>query len=102
MNGTNIYLNNIAYDAKTMNTPSQQFTYSPADKTIRLNSNKNKCIDLHSMDNNTPLQIWDCNGTAAQQFTIDKKSELDSTKFMNSTVDIAKQGVKLIGSIFGF
>ncbi|KAF9048752.1 G-X-X-X-Q-X-W domain-containing protein [Panaeolus papilionaceus] len=53
---------------------------------IHPNGNTSKCLDVRdaSFQNGTPVQIYDCNGTPAQRWTVNKgstKVRLDGTDF---------------------
>lgn len=65
--------------------PNQIWFFDPVSDAIRLAADPSKCIDVKSSNtaNGTPIQLHDCNGTAAQQWTIFNgylKSGLDDTK----------------------
>jgi hypothetical protein len=61
---------NIGYNVTFC--PSGAFPPDPAPTTLHPNGNKKKCLDVRGnvLKNGTAVQIYDCNGTGAQQWRI--------------------------------
>ncbi len=67
--------NAIGYDCH--NGANQQFTYDPANKTLK-STNSGKCLDAAGWGTTagTPIIQWDCHGGANQRWTVDAKRRL--------------------------
>jgi len=52
---------------------NQNFKYNKKDSSIRFTMHPNMCVDVPSSNvvDGSPLQVWTCNGSPAQQFTLE-------------------------------
>ncbi|KAF8810387.1 hypothetical protein BYT27DRAFT_7186611 [Phlegmacium glaucopus] len=66
----------LAYDITFCPSGSFPSTSPPTSQTIHPNSNPNKCLDVRGavFANGTPVQIYDCNGTGAQNWVLNRAS----------------------------
>lgn len=74
----------------------QKFQYTSKDNTIRLVSDKNKCLDISAgnINDGTSIQMWDCNGSNAQKFIYDSvnkriQSQVNTSKCIDLINDVS-------------
>ncbi|KAL1408566.1 hypothetical protein Q8F55_005379 [Vanrija albida] len=82
--------------------PSSSSTAAPGPtgKPIHPNGNNNKCLDVRGnvVENGTPVQVYDCNGSAAQSWVVAKGStsvQLAGTNFCLDASSSPGNGVPL-------
>jgi Ricin-type beta-trefoil lectin domain len=80
-------------------TKAQKFVYDSKDNTIRLVSDKGRCLDIAAgnINDGTVLQMWDCNGSDAQKFIYDPntkriQSKVKTDKCIDLMRDVSDNG----------
>lgn len=78
---------------------AQKFVYDSKDNTIRLVSDKGRCLDIPAgnISDGAIIQMWDCNGSDAQKFIYDPntkriQSKVKTDKCLDLLSDVSNNG----------